>query len=194
MGLLPAAAATRLTPFAFLATGPASGDPLRMKGSRRRSGRSAARRYRDLPVLGWREVVSLPDIGVTGLHVKVDTGARSSALHAFRIDEFERDGEVHVRFEVHPLRHANRPAVVVELPVHDRRVIRSSNGRAETRYVVRTRVRIGQRTWPIDVTLARRDQMGYRMLLGREAIRGRFLVHAGRSYIASSASTPESTP
>jgi hypothetical protein len=129
--------------------------------------------------------VSLPELGVGKIKAKVDTGARSSALHAFRLREVVRDGVAFVRFDVHPAQRSAADPIPVEFPVHDRRSVRSSDGRVQTRYVIRTLLRIGDAEWPIDLTLSRRDDMGFRMLLGREAIRGRFVVDPARSHVAS---------
>lgn len=135
--------------------------------------------------MGWREWVALPELGVDRIKAKVDTGARSSALHAFRLREVVRDGQTRVRFDVHPKQRSAADAIPVEFPVHDRRSVRSSDGRVQTRYVIRTVLRIGDAEWPIDLTLSRRDDMGFRMLLGREAIRGRFIVDPARSHVAA---------
>ncbi len=136
----------------------------------------------DLPVIGWREWVALPDLGIKSIKVKVDTGARSSSLHAFDLHEFERDGEKWVRFQVHPVQRKDHRTVEVEAMVLEYRTVRSSSGRAALRPVIITEVSLLGITWPIELTLASRDNMGFRMLLGREAFRGRFLVDAGKSY------------
>lgn len=132
---------------------------------------------------GWREWVGLPDLGVEHIKAKLDTGARSSALHAFDLAEFERDGVAWVRFSVHPWQESAQDARTVELPVHDRRTIRSSTGHVQQRYVVRMRLRLLDRTFPVEVTLARRDSMGFRLLVGREALRRGFLVDSSKSYL-----------
>jgi hypothetical protein len=132
---------------------------------------------------GWREWVSLPDLGVPWIKAKLDTGARSSALHAFDLVEFERDGTPWVRFSIHPWQRSAQDAVDVELPVHDRRAVRSSSGHAEERYVVVVDVRLLDRVVPCEMTLSRRDEMGFRLLIGREALRQGFLVDSGRSYL-----------
>lgn len=136
-----------------------------------------------LPIIGWREWVGLPDFGIRKIKVKVDSGARSSSLHAFDLHEFRRGGVPWVRFQVHPVQRRSINAVVVESPVFAFRSVRSSSGKAETRPVVVTHVDLLGVTWPIELTLANRDEMGFRMLLGREAFRRRFLVDAGRSYV-----------
>jgi len=132
---------------------------------------------------GWREWVGLPDLGVEHIKAKLDTGARTSALHAFDLHEFERDGVAWVRFSVHPWQESSEDAHTVELPVHDRRTVRSSTGHVQQRYVVRMRLRLLDQTFPVDVTLARRDAMGFRLLIGREALRRRFVVDSGGSYV-----------
>lgn len=139
----------------------------------------------DLPIIGWREWVGLPDLGIPTIKVKVDTGARSSSLHAFRVHEFDRDGMKWVRFEVHPLQRKKDKTVEVEAKVLEFRSVRSSSGKAAIRPVIVTQIRLLDNTWPIELTLANRDEMGFRMLLGREAFRGRFLVDAKNSYYGS---------
>ena len=135
-----------------------------------------------LPVIGWREWVGLPDFGIRHIKVKVDTGARSSSLHAFDLQEFERDGEKWVRFQVHPVQRKKDRTVTVEAKVLEYRSVRSSSGKASMRPVIVTNVTLLGITWPVELTLASRDEMGFRMLLGRTAFRRRFLVDAGRSY------------
>lgn len=132
---------------------------------------------------GWREWVSLPDLGVPWTKAKLDTGARSSAVHAFDLAPFERDGQEWVRFSIHPWQRSAEDAVDVELPVHDRRAVRSSSGHAEERYVVLMGIRLLDRTITAEVTLSRRDEMGFRFLIGREALRQGFLVDSSRSYV-----------
>lgn len=137
----------------------------------------------DRPVAGWREWVSLPDLGVPWLKAKLDTGARTSALHAFDLDEFTRDGRDWVGFGVRPWQHDESDASRVELPVHDRRSVRSSSGHTSERIVVSTPVRLAGNLLSAEITLTNRDEMGFRMLIGREALRGRLLVDPGRSYL-----------
>lgn len=136
-----------------------------------------------LAVAGWREWIGLPDLDVSWVKAKLDTGARSSAIHAWDIEGFERDGVEWVRFQLHPWQMSDLDAVDVELPVFDRRTIRSSTGHEEERYVVRTKIRLLDRDLTADLTLTNRDEMGFRMLVGREALRGSILVDPGRSYI-----------
>ncbi len=130
-------------------------------------------------VIGWREWVGLPDLGVT-IKAKVDTGARTSALHA---EDVVVEGDL-AHFTVLPVQRDDDLLVRVTAPIVDRRQVRSSSGAAEERLVVRTRAQLHGRVWPIELTLARRDVMGFRMLLGRAAVRRRFLVDPGTSYTA----------
>lgn len=135
-------------------------------------------------VIGWREWIRLPDLGIRSVKAKVDTGARSSSLHAFDIKIFERVGRTFVTFKVHPLQRNAKKTVECESEVLDFRQIRSSTGHAQERPVIRATISVLGDEWPIDLTLANRDEMGFRMLLGREAVRGRFLVDAGKSFYA----------
>ena len=135
-----------------------------------------------LPVIGWREWIGLPDLGIKNIKVKVDTGARSSSLHAFNQRVFEQEGVKWVRFQVHPVQRKSDKTVEVEAEIVEFRSVRSSSGRSTIRPVIVTNVVLLGITWPIELTLASRDEMGFRMLLGREAFRGRFLVNAGKSF------------
>lgn len=132
--------------------------------------------------VGWREWASLPDLGVERIKVKIDTGARTSALHAFNVRPFTKDGEDWVRFNVHPLQRKNTLIRACACRSTDYRWVTNSGGGREKRFVIETNIRIGEDEWPIEVTLTDRDQMGFRMLVGRTAINGRFLVDPSRSY------------
>jgi hypothetical protein len=135
-------------------------------------------------IIGWREWVRLPDLGVESIKAKVDTGARTSSLHAFDLEEFVRDGVDQIRFLVHPEQRLSHPTIPVELPLLARRRIRDSGGKSELRPVVETVIELLGQRWPIELTLTRRDAMGFRMLLGRQAVRRRFLVDPGSSFLA----------
>ena len=134
--------------------------------------------------IGWREWTALPDLGVPAVKAKVDTGARTSALHAFRLRVIDRDGEPWVRFEIHPSQRTARDSVEACCPVAAWRRVRSSNGEVENRPVISTTLQLGDQSWVAEVTLTNRDEMGFRMLLGRAAVRRRFLVDPGRSFLA----------
>lgn len=147
---------------------------------------------RVLPPVGWREWVSLPELGVPSIKAKLDTGARTSSLHAFEIEEFAQDGDTWIRFAVHPLQRNSESELWAESPLVEYRTVRSSSGHEEQRPVIATTLRMGQDEWEIELTLANRDAMGFRMLLGREALRGRVLIDSGLSYL--SAPSPRSRP
>ena len=134
-------------------------------------------------VAGWREWIALPDLDVPWVKAKLDTGARSSAIHAFDLEEVERDGEDWVEFAIHPWQRSELDEVRVELPIADRRIVRSSTGHEEERLVVETTIRVVGLGLRAELTLANRDEMGFRMLVGREAMRGAVLVDPGRSYL-----------
>jgi hypothetical protein len=138
---------------------------------------------RELPHIGWREWVALPELDISRIKVKVDTGARSSSLHAYDIEVFSRGRRDFVRFAVHPVQRETRTTVHCVAELHEHRHVKSSSGHREYRPIIRTLVELGGERWPIDLTLTTRDAMGFRMLLGREATRKRFLVDPGRSYL-----------
>lgn len=134
-------------------------------------------------IAGWREWVSLPECSIKRIKAKLDTGARTSALHASKITPFTKDGAAYVRFVVHPIQRKNRPSATCVALVIDHRRITDSGGRAEERYVIRTTLVIGQSQWPVELSLTNRDQMGFRMLIGRQALRRRYLVDPARSFV-----------
>ncbi|MEZ5697294.1 MAG: RimK/LysX family protein [Sphingomonadaceae bacterium] len=134
-------------------------------------------------LLGWREAVALPDLGVAGLAAKVDTGAQTSSLHALEPEIFERDGQRWVRFLLDL--GAGHEARMVEAPHVERRVITSSNGSAEDRLIVKTRLAIGETHFRTEFSLADRSDMKYPVLVGRMALRRRFIVDPGRSWLCS---------
>ena len=162
------------------------------KGSDSNSGVRKKRSVKSakLVTIGWREWVGLPELEVPRVKVKVDTGARTSALHAVKLKAFEQEGREWVSFVVHPLQDSLRGSVNVSVPVHDWRNVKSSNGKSERRPIILTRLTLGERTWPIELSLTRRDNMGFRMLLGRQALSRRVLVDTGRSFLV----TPDIPP
>ncbi|PAU58811.1 ribosomal protein S6 modification protein [Pseudomonas sp. PIC25] len=144
-----------------------------------------------LSVIGLREWIALPDLGVAGLRAKIDTGASTSALHATEIVEFERDGQPWVRFTAHlgtlvQLRHRHCEAPLVAV-----KTIKSSNGLAQSRYVIRTTLSLGDRAWPVEFTLTCRKAMRYRVLLGSKAlVEGQLVVNPALSYVQDKPSLP----
>jgi hypothetical protein len=134
-------------------------------------------------ILGWREWVSLPELGIEQLKAKVDTGARTSALHAFDVKLVERDGDKWVTFRLHPNQKEIDTVVECEAKVIDEREVRDSGGHSELRYVIQTLMTIGKETHRIEVTLTNRDSMGFRMLIGRTAMHDRYLVNPTQSYL-----------
>lgn len=138
-------------------------------------------------VVGWREWVGLPSTGVDWLKAKIDTGAKTSSLHAFDVRLLDREGHDWVRFSIHPWQATPQDAVTLELPVHDRRSVRSSSGHAEDRIVVQLPIRLAGREVDAEITLTDRDQMGFRMLVGREALAQGYLVDPAASYLGGRA-------
>ena len=133
--------------------------------------------------IGWREWVGLPELGIRTVKAKVDTGARSSAPHAFNVRTVTRRGKEYVQFKVHPRQRDTDHTVSAEAAVIDHRAVKSSTGERTIRPVIETLVEFQGEEWLIELTLVGRDEMGFRMLLGRQAIRGRYLVDAGRSFL-----------
>jgi len=136
-------------------------------------------------VVGWREWLSLPELGVEAIKAKVDTGARTSAIHAFSVEPFDKEGELWVRFGMHPHQEDTDTEVWCEAKVIDQRSITDSGGHSEQRYVIETQVTLGHSTWSMEATLTNRDTMLFRMLLGRTAMTaGNIVVNPTLSYLA----------
>ena len=141
------------------------------------------RRRRVIQTIGWRERVSFPDFEVIGVKAKIDTGAQTSSIHAFRPRFSQRDDGEWVSFEIHPRRRSRKDAVRVSAKVKTHRWIRSSNGKRELRPVIETTMSLAGELFTAELTLANRHLMAYRMILGRSAMRGRFNVDPSKSYL-----------
>lgn len=137
------------------------------------------------PILGWREWIALPQLGIERIKAKVDTGARTSALHAFNVRLYEEDGQRFVRFMVHPIQGNNEKFVKCTAKVKDERLVTDSGGHKEQRLVIETAIKIGDHQRTVEVTLTDRDNMLFRMLLGRTAIRPHFLVDPNKSFLST---------
>ena len=137
----------------------------------------------ELLIFGWREWVALPDLGIARIKAKVDTGARTSALHAFEVTPLEENGCQRVAFRMHPEQKDSETIVDCVADVIDQRVVTDSGGHKEERFVIRTTLKIGKHAWPVEATLTSRDDMLFRMLIGRTALKGRAVVNPARSYV-----------
>ena len=134
-------------------------------------------------LVGWRETLSLPGLGIEEINAKIDTGARTSCLHAFKVESFKKDEALWVRFWIHPMQHNTDIETVCEAKVIDERIVRDSGGHEESRYVIESELRIGGESWPIEITLTNRENMAFRMLLGRTAIHNRIIVDPVESFL-----------
>jgi hypothetical protein len=135
-----------------------------------------------MTTIGWQEWGALPELNINLIHMKVDTGAKTSCLHAFKLEPFERDGQEWLRIFMHPEQGSLREQVC-EAPVFDKREVTDSGGHTETRYVIRTRLQLGKFDQAVELTLTNRDTMKFRMLLGRQAMRGNFIVDPQASHL-----------
>lgn len=138
---------------------------------------------KELLTFGWREWVRLPELGLPPIKAKVDTGARTSAIHAFDVRRIESSGRDQVEFLMHPHQRDTDTVVTCRADVIDQRDVTDSGGHRETRWVIETGIEMGGYTWPIELTLTARDDMRFRMLLGRTALKNMALVDSARSYL-----------
>ena len=144
---------------------------------------------RALKTIGWRELVHLPDLGLRGIPAKIDTGARTSSLHATILEEFERDGQTHVRFAVDfPQQQVRQVCEAVHV---DWRGVTSSNGKTQLRRIIKTPLKIGPARFRAEISLADRSDMRFPMLIGRSSLRRRFVVDSGHSWLQSPGRAPE---
>jgi len=134
-------------------------------------------------LIGWREWVSLPDICLPAIKAKIDTGARTSALHTFFLETVRQDGIDHIRFKMHPLQRKQNPVITCMAPLKDERMVSDSGGHRELRPVIESTLEIAGRRWSIELTLTNRENMLFRMLLGRTSMTGRVQIDPARSYI-----------
>lgn len=134
-------------------------------------------------LVGWREWLAMDDLGVDRILAKVDTGAKTCALHTFYITPFERDNEAWLTFGLHPDRDSSERELHCQAPIKERRDVTDSGGHTENRYVIETNISLAGKTFPVEVTLTNRDNMRYRLLLGRNALRRGFIVESSKSYL-----------
>jgi len=133
--------------------------------------------------IGWREWATLPDLGINRIKAKIDTGAKTSALHAFDMKTFTEHGVDRIWFALHPFQ--RRTDIVKECvaDIHDQRWVSDSGGHREKRYVILSTIAMGDMEWPVEITLTNRDNMKFRMLLGRTAMKNRFMIDPSASYV-----------
>lgn len=134
-------------------------------------------------LIGWREWVALPELGIKRIKAKIDTGARTSALHAFQLDVYSEGGKQKVRFAIHPHQRSLKKIVHCSAELLDIRWVSDSGGHREQRHVIQTPIVMGDNSWPIEITLTSREDMRFRMLLGRTALDQNFLINPAASYL-----------
>ena len=137
----------------------------------------------ELLTIGWREWIQLPELGLPWIKAKIDTGARTSCLHAFNVEPFTKDGKAWVRFGIHPHQDDTETEIYCEAEVNDSRIVTDSGGHKEERYVILTTIALANKSWPIEITLTNRDSMLFRFLLGRTAMEQVVIVNPGKSFL-----------
>ena len=143
------------------------------------------KKIKKYPIIGWREWVSLPELGIAKIKAKVDTGARTSALHAFSLKPFVENGKDKIHFEIHPIQHDTNHVIACVADIVDKRLVTDSGGHQEERFVIQTPMLIAGHTWSIEITLTERENMLFRMLLGRNALRKHFIINPARSFVTT---------
>jgi hypothetical protein len=138
---------------------------------------------KELAIIGWREVLVLPELGIEKIKAKIDSGARTSALHAFDLDYFTYENQEMVKFKVHPHQKDSHTTITAYARLLEHREVTNSGGHTQLRPVIKTVVKLGLYQWEIELTLTNRDVMGFRMLLGRQALKKRFLIDSSRSFL-----------
>lgn len=136
-------------------------------------------------LIGWEEWCELPGLHLPAIKAKIDTGARTSSLHAYNITPFKQDGEQYVRFHIHPIQRNNILSKQCVAKIIDQRHVTSSSGHKELRYVIETTLRLGGNSWPIQLTLSNRDPLIFRMLLGREALKGKVIIDPSKALLTA---------
>lgn len=142
-------------------------------------------------IVGWREWVALPELGIPSIKAKIDSGARTSCLHTAEYEIFDKDGKDWVRFTIHPIKRHNEVEAHAEAPVADYRIVRDSGGHEEKRPFIRTTLKVGKTEWPIEVSLSNRENMKFRMLLGRTGMARRIVIDCSKSYLTKEKSRPK---
>jgi len=148
----------------------------------------------EMTLIGWREWVTLPDLAPVPIKAKIDTGAKTSALHAFFIEPYEKAGVPMVKFLLHPYQNDTDTVLECHAPVSDQRKVRDSGGHEEMRYVIASTFKIGTESFTAEITLTDRDSMVFRMLIGRNALSNRFLVHSKASFLLGGESKQPPVP
>lgn len=136
-------------------------------------------------IVGSLEICDLPELGIFGLEIRVDTGAKTSSLHVDNLSKFQKGGRPWLKFDIHPDAYQTKKVITCEAILHDLRKVKSSNGESEQRYVIQTILKLGADQWPIQITLTDRSDMNYLMLLGREGMSDRLLVDPSKTFLLS---------